>query len=85
MDNSKWEEIEKSDGLSCISLFSGPFSKEVAVPMTLKNISTSESVCWKVTTTAPFQYLCRPNKGIIHPQETVSPLGNLKPFELQGH
>ena len=28
-----------SDGLSCISLFSGPFSKEVAVSMSLKKAS----------------------------------------------
>ena len=53
------------------------------MPMTLKNTSPSESVCFKVTTTAPRQYCVRPNKGIIHPQATESVQG--KPFELPRH
>ena len=42
----------------------------------MKNTSASESACFKMKATKPIEYLVRPNKGIIHAQETESIQGN---------
>lgn len=51
--------------------FKRPFSNIVKQSLTLKNLSSSDPLAFKIKTTAPKQYCVRPNSGKLRPGEAL--------------
>ncbi|EFP06172.1 hypothetical protein CRE_05892 [Caenorhabditis remanei] len=69
-------EVTPNDRLT----FTGPFTDVVTAHMTLKNTS-SNSVCFKVKTTAPKQFWASPNTGLIIPGDSKQIKVMMQPFK----
>ncbi|EFP06079.1 hypothetical protein CRE_05895 [Caenorhabditis remanei] len=69
-------EVTPNDRLT----FTGPFTDVVTAHLTLKNTS-SNSVCFKVKTTAPKQFWASPNTGLIIPGDSKQIKVMMQPFK----